>query len=156
MHACRFAGALLWCVCAVALAGCATRGAKQSGGQPMEITEARLPGLRHNVSPGRYVFRDSESWREFWAEVHTTPAPEFDFDTYTLVAVFQGMKPNPGYGVKIEAATEYPDQVIVEVVEYLPHPDLFYPQIIMYPFSAVLIPKTGKPVAFHVTEKVGF
>jgi hypothetical protein len=102
------------------------------------------------------VFTTPESWQNFWAEVHTTPAPEFDFDSYTLVAVFQGMKPNPGYGIKIESATEYRDQVVVNITEYLPHPDLYYPQIIMYPYAAVLIPATPKPIAFKVSEKVGF
>jgi len=147
---------------ATALCACANSanrtGSSHGGseGKPLTATPVALSGIRSiNVPEGNHVIRDAEQWREFWSRYATGSAPEIDFETFTLVAVFLGQKPNPGYSVKIVGATEYRSEVVVDVVEYLPSPGMMYAQVIVYPYDAALIPKTGKPIRFASIEKVG-
>ncbi len=137
--------------------GCLTDGGSSQAsesGKPLELTPADISGVRADSVPaGEYVFNSSGEWSDFWSKYHATPAPELDLRTFTLVAVFLGMKPNPGYSVKIAGATEYRNEVVVDVVEYLPSPELRYIQVVVYPYDAVLIPKTSKKIRFEVSKK---
>ena len=151
--------AFLCSVLAIFVIGCAATGnvseAVASEGE-IEIVPANLTGFSARAVPtGRYIFEDSEEWEEFWSKRSDAPPPEFDFDEFTLVAVFLGQKPNPGYSVRIVRATVQKSETIVEIVEYLPSPGMMSAQVIVYPFDAALIPKTGKAIRFAVSKKSG-
>lgn len=139
--------------------GCLTDSGVSSAsenGEPLEPTPADISGVRADLVPaGEYVFNSSGEWSDFWSRYHTTPEPEFDLGTSTLVAVFLGMKPNPGYSVRIAEVTEYRDEVVIEVVEHLPAPGMRYIQVIVYPYDAVLIPKTDKKIRFETSKQTG-
>ncbi len=139
--------------------GCATDiGTSETNekGKPVKSEPIQVPGLQAARMPaGQDVFNTQKEWGDFWAKYHATPAPEVDFKNFTLVAVFLGQRPNPGYSVKIVGATEYPDKVVMNVVEYLPAPGMMYAQVIVYPYDTVLIPKTWKQVRFEVAKKGG-
>jgi hypothetical protein len=125
-------------------------------GRPLELTRVEIPGLRPGGVPaGEYVFNSSGEWSDFWSRYHETPAPEFDLRKFTLVAVFLGLKPNPGYSVRVAGATEYRNELVLDVVEYLPSPGLRYIQVVVYPYDAVLISKTGGKIRFEVSRKAG-
>lgn len=126
----------------------------QEQGKLLEMTPFVFMGLRPDALPvGWQVFEKQEDWKKFWSQNSFSPAPEIDFDKNTLVAIFLGQKPNPGYSVKIESAREYADKVVVRAEESEPAPDAFYIQLIVYPYDAVLIPKTGKPVELKTVKK---
>jgi len=139
--------------------GCATdasTSAANEAGKPLKIKPVEIPGLRVSKTPaGQSVFNSKEEWGDFWAKYHATPSPEFNFKDFTLVTVLLGQRPNSGYSVKIAGATEYPDKIVVNVVEYLPSPGMMYAQVIVHPYDAVLIPKTGKEIRFEVAKKSG-
>jgi hypothetical protein len=131
----------------------AQKGAQEPG-KLLEMTPIVFNGLRTDALPvGWQVFEKQEDWEKFWSQNSFTPAPEIDFDKNTLVAIFLGQKPNPGYSVKIESAREYAVRVVVQAEESEPAPGAFYIQLIVYPYDAVVIPKTGKPLDLEVVKK---
>lgn len=143
----------------VFIIGCAATGgvseAVASEGE-LKIIPAKLPGLNARAVPaGRYVFENSEEWEKFWEKYGQGPAPEFDFEKCVLSSVFLGQKPNPGYSVEIVRAIAHKYETIVDVVEYEPPPGMMYAQVIVYPFDAALIPRTGKPIRFSISKKTG-
>ena len=144
------AGLLLGCMTAEG-----TPSAK-SGERPLEIARVELSGLSaRSVKAGEYVFGEPGAWEKFWRKHGRGSAPEIDFEEYSLVAVFLGAKPNPGYSVGIVGAKESAGEVVVDVVEYLPAPGMMYAQVIVYPFAAALIPATVSPIRFVTAKKIG-
>jgi hypothetical protein len=124
--------------------------------EKIEIVPVELTGLNARAVPaGEYVFNERETWEAFWSKHGREPAPEIDFEQYTLVAVFLGRRPNPGYSVKIVGAEEKLGETIVKVAEYLPDPGMMYAQVIVYPFDAALIPKMNNTITFNTSKKSG-
>ena len=141
------------------LSACATgNGFSSSNGGENRLTLTPLEITAVNPRPipaGRYVFNDPQEWSRFWAKYHEKPAPNVDLDESTLVAVFLGYKPHVGYSVGIVGATEHEEEVVVDVVEYLPEAGMMYAQMIVYPFAMALLPKTGREIRFEVSEQSG-
>jgi hypothetical protein len=100
------------------------------------------------------AIRTPEEWKALWAEhvqpqIPAPPAPEVDFDRYTLVAVFAGEKPSTGYSVAIQRIQFQPDRVIVHYAETAPPRDAAVGAALTQPYEIRLIPKTGLPVQFR-------
>lgn len=122
-------------------------------GNPLAIEPTNLPRLNARKIPaGNYVFNDAAQWEKFWEEYHAGEAPEIDFDKCTLVGVFLGRKPNPGYSVTIAEAKEYSDKVVIKTIFGAPDPEKVYAQVITYPYDTALIQKAGKQVRFESTR----
>jgi len=141
---------LLWLLIAQ---GCATGGPGNSTqeGEFFELRPMILNGIRpSNVPMGWLVVRTQEEWTDFWAQHSFRPAPEIDFEEYTLVAIFLGQKPNPGHSIKITRAGKEAGKVVVHAVQTEPDPSRLYPQVIVYPYDAVLIPKTDQEIEFRL------
>ncbi len=140
-----------------ALISCATSSARlkqAEEGVSLEMTPIVLSGIRPSEVPvGSHVFNSDSEWNDFWSKHSFRPAPDIDFDKYTLLLVFLGREPNPGYSISITEAREHTDKVVVHVIQTHPAPDMMYAQVIVYPYDAVLIPKTEKPVQFETVEK---
>ncbi len=144
------AGLMLSCMASESLSS------GEGAGETLELSPVKLSGVRASAVPaGNYTFDDARGWAEFWSKRHKTAAPEIDFGKHTLVAVFLGQKPNPGYSVKIAGASERDGETVVEIIEYLPQPGMMYALVIAYPYAAALIPRTGAPIRFEVTKKTG-
>lgn len=131
-----------------AFSSCATgREAGSAEGKSLEMEPFLLGGIRpERVPVGWQVFTNARAWEQFWSQHSSTAAPQIDFRHFTLVAVFLGRKPNPGYAVKIISVREFSDKVVVEALESRPSPELLYAQVIVYPYDAVLIPNVGKEI----------
>jgi hypothetical protein len=124
--------------------------------RPLKIARVEMSGLNaRGVKAGEYVFGEPEDWEEFWRKHGRDDAPEIDFEKYSLVAVFLGAKPNPGYSVGIVGARESAGEAVVDVVEYTPEPGMMYAQVIVYPFDAALIPTTDGSIRFATSKKIG-
>ena len=150
----------MWVIVSAGLVfACASGGSSSSETgvtNPLPLTPVTLPGLNPAaVPPGHYVFTGFREWNDFWSDYHKTAAPDLDLEESALVAVFLGQKPNPGYSAGIVGAVEHRDEVVIEVVEYLPAPGMMYAQMIVYPYAARLIPETGKTIRFEVTKQAG-
>ena len=123
---------------------------------PLTLTPVKIPAVNsRSVPAGQYVFKNSQEWSLFWSKYHVTPLPDIDLEESTLLAVFLGRKPHAGYSVGIAGAAERGDEIVVDVVEYLPAPGMMYAQMIVYPYDMSLIPKTGKEIRFEVSNKSG-
>ena len=126
--------------------GCATARAG-GGGEAVQTETFLLEGLRPpGVPVGCMIVRNEEEWKNFWSQHSQKPAPDIDFEKNDLVMIFLGQKPNTGYSVKITHVREYPDKVVAEALETEPQPGALYAQVIVYPYDAVLIPKTDKNI----------
>jgi hypothetical protein len=153
----RFGCLLFFCALSAAATfpGCsfAREGASSGDGNLREMRPVALVGLRvADIPAGWMVFKDQESWSRFWTQRSSQPTPEIDFEQFTLVAVFLGQRPNPGYAVRITEVREYSDRVAVHAVETGPLPDALYAQVIVYPHNAVLIGATAKEIEFKLTR----
>ncbi len=144
--------------------GCASAEAVSSDSvarHQLDVSNTKLSGiLPSKVPAGTYVFNNRQQWEEFltrhsWLSQIEKPRTRFNFRDFTLVAVFLGQKPNPGYSVRIAGAKEQGGETVVEVVEYLPSPGMMYAQVIVYPYDAALIPKAAGQVRFETTKKIG-
>ena len=112
--------------------------------------------------PGNMVFRDTESWENFWNNHNnaaitaggTKPqAPEVDFETQMIVCVFAGEKPTAGYGISINRVGESKKSLVVEYSEKSPDPGMMVAQVITYPCHIVVIPSSEKSVEFKQVKK---
>ncbi len=122
----------------------------------LDLSRVVLSGLNARAVPaGNYIFDGAKQWDDFWARFQDGPAPEIDFEEFTLAAVFLGRRPNPGHSVKIIGAKERGGETVVEVIEYLPPPGMMYAQVIVYPYDAALIPKIDGAIRFEVSKKTG-
>ena len=147
----RVGGLWVFAATLVILSGgvCGCLSAEEQGERPLKIARMELAGLNaRGVGAGEYVFEEREEWEKFWDKRGSGPVPKIDFEKFSLVAVFLGQKPNPGYSVRIVGATESAGEVVVEVIEYKPEPGMMYAQVIAYPFAAALIPRTENPIRF--------
>jgi uncharacterized membrane protein len=112
-------------------------------------TVARGEGSRI-VEARRMVVRTEAEWRALWA-AHggpTLPAPQVDFATRMVAAVFAGERPTPGYDVEIADIRREGPALALVVESHRPDPGMIAPQIIMTPFHIVSLPRYDGHVIF--------
>ena len=154
----RVGGLWIFAATLVFLSGavCGCMSAEERVEPALKIARVELAGLNaRGVGAGEYFWGERGEWEKFWRKQGRGPAPEIDFEEYSLVAVFLGQRPNPGYSVGIVDAKESAGEVVVEVIEYMPAPCMMYAQVIVYPFDAALIPRTENPIRFATAKKSG-
>lgn len=78
--------------------------------------------------------------------VNSLTETSIDFDNYTVLAVFDTIKPTYGFYITIETIVENTDSVIVSIVK---DGTLTATLEVAQPFHIVKIPKTSKPIVFH-------
>jgi len=107
-----------------------------------------------NIPAQNIVFRDEASWRSFWQKHSADPVPWVDFTKSTIIGVFLGVKPSPGYGVKIISAQKNESQIIVSGFEYTENPTCVYPGVVVYPHHLILLPSSQNEVVFDIKKIV--
>lgn len=97
------------------------------------------------------VARDAAEWQTLW-EAHTrtsipTPeAPEVDFESDMVVAVFLGQRSSAGYGVAVESCVAADGKLDVVARETQPDPELMQATMMTAPFHWVIVPRAeGEP-----------
>jgi uncharacterized membrane protein len=102
------------------------------------------------VRPGRTIVRNSVEWQALWA-AHAgpaVPAPEVDFASEMVAAVFAGERPNPGHEIAIVEARDEDAAVVVVVNEVVPARGSVAAQIIVAPFHIARMARHDGPVRF--------
>jgi hypothetical protein len=102
------------------------------------------------TSPRRVIVRDEPGWRALWAE-HAgldDTAPDVDFRTQMVAAVFAGDRPSAGYAVEIVDARRTADTLTLVTCESRPQPGMMSAQIIVSPFHIVALPRFDGAVSF--------
>ena len=110
--------------------------------------------LRSDLVPSQeLVICDQESLDEFWASYGANSQISLDFDLYVIAGVFLGAKPNPGYSVEITDIVRLKDSVKITYIEYLPDPELGYPDVEVYPYHLVYFESDSCEITFSSIEK---
>jgi uncharacterized membrane protein len=109
------------------------------------------------VEPRRFVVRDPQSFAAVWA-AHAGPAaaaPEVDFDTRMVAAVFAGQRPTSGFAVDIAATRREGDALVVVVNETQPDPSAANAQVIVSPYHVVSLPREDGEIRFNTADPPG-
>ncbi|MBI5881673.1 MAG: protease complex subunit PrcB family protein [Elusimicrobia bacterium] len=121
-----------------------------------------ISGQNCGVSEQKMVaVHDSESLAQLWAKTYqgapqALEIPAVDFTKETVVAVFLGEKPTPGYSVDLSLQQDpmNPSRLYVLYKELAPKTNAFRPQVVSRPFVIRKIPKAYKQVIFEVNQTV--
>lgn len=104
----------------------------------------------------RLIVRDAAQWRALWA-AHAGPAtaaPDVDFTSRMVAAVFAGERPTPGFEIEIAGVARDGEALAVSVAERSPSPGMIAAQILVTPFHIVTLPRYDGEVRF-VDAKAG-
>jgi len=108
------------------------------------------------VESQRVIVRDAGQWRALWA-AHAGPAtaaPDVDFTSRMVAAVFAGERPTPGFEIEIAGVARDGEALAVSVAERSPSPGMIAAQILVTPFHIVTLPRYDGEVRF-VDAKAG-
>jgi uncharacterized membrane protein len=102
------------------------------------------------VESQRVIVRDTGQWRALWA-AHAGPAsaaPEVDFTSRMVAAVFAGERPTPGFEIEIAGTGRDGTALTLAVTERPPAPGMIAAQILVSPFHMVTVPRYDGEVRF--------
>jgi hypothetical protein len=142
---------------------CATVGPLAAGDtfwlEITSITSLRYP--RFYTETFRVV-RSQQEWKALWQPAVSNPSsnlgpegasPDVDFSKYTVLIAALGSRGSGGYTVTIRNARDDGTVIQVSVLEVRPRgPACAVTTEISYPATAVLIPRTNKPVRFEMAS----
>jgi hypothetical protein len=76
-----------------------------------------------------------------WTTYYSTPPKGSDFDTCIYIVASLGVRPNPGYRIRILQIKQEKEviRIIIELME--PDSDKPYPQVIVRPIAVAEVPK---------------
>ncbi|MFA6316072.1 MAG: protease complex subunit PrcB family protein [Elusimicrobiota bacterium] len=121
-----------------------------------------ISGQNCGVSkPQMVAAHDTQTLAQLWAKTYGgTPKaldlPSVDFTKETVVAVFLGEKPTPGFNVDLELQQDpmNPNRLYVLYKEKAPKSGAFMPQVVSRPFVILKVPKAYSEVVFEANQLV--
>lgn len=75
-----------------------------------------------------------------WSKYYSSPPGGSDFAAYIYVVASLGMKPSPGYTIKIAQIQQQKERITIRAELGEPDPKKFYAQVIVYPLAVAQIP----------------
>lgn len=123
-------------------------------------TVLKLPFSFKSEEPWSQIIRTQKEWEMSLelleeSEVFSViPAllPQIDFETFQLVAGGIGFRPSGGYRVSVSEVIELDDVIHIEVFVVSPGKNCIVTTQVTYPFTAILIRKTNKPIQFSSSQ----
>lgn len=112
------------------------------------------PGYSSGMHTREQVVVTSQAqWQDVWDRVHQgilpkPAAPDIDFNTSTVVALFQGLHGTGGFEIEVKQVTESDNDVTVSFVDIVPGQDCFVTQALTSPFHIIRIDRQSKPIGF--------
>lgn len=100
------------------------------------------------------VIENSEEWGRVWSFSMPVyhPAPEIDFSTHMVIAVFMGWRSSSGYGISIERITNMGNEIIVNVKETYPGRGVGTLTVVTHPHHIIKVERVEKPIVFEVQQ----
>jgi hypothetical protein len=106
------------------------------------------PVVFRDVSdPGEWAIGDKLAYLvvtdKNWSTYYSSPPKGSDFATCIYVIASLGVRPNPGYRIRILRIQQERDviRIIVELME--PDPKKVYPQVLVHPIAVAEVPKAN-------------
>ena len=100
--------------------------------------------------PRQVVARTPTDWESLWrAHGSNKPAPKVDFSTESVVAIFLGSRPTPGYSAHFIRAGLKEKVLTLEWVERRPEDDAIRAQVMTSPALFAVIPKFDGEIKFQ-------
>ena len=105
------------------------------------------------------AIRSQQEWGDLWRLAEPNPSlqadqgippPDVDFTKSMMLVAALGTRPSGGYRVLIEGAFDFGTAIEVYVVEVRPGPDCAVITVITHPIVIALIPRSDRPVRFHI------
>lgn len=99
---------------------------------------------------GTAVATTQDAWRKLWrSHASDKPLPKVDLATRSVVAIFLGSRPTPGYDVEIVGTKEEAGTLIVEWTESRPKERVMLAQVLTSPVLIASIPKPAGTIGFR-------
>lgn len=131
---------------------------------PLETVPALSgpPGIEPDFRQETFsAVRSREEWERIWrlwhpnaslrAGGHVPDAPAIDFEKSMLLVAALGWRPTGGFTVIIQDALDDGSVIQVSVLEVRAKgPGCIVAQTVTYPVAAALIPRSNRPVRFHI------
>ncbi|MBI2830573.1 MAG: protease complex subunit PrcB family protein [Chloroflexi bacterium] len=89
------------------------------------------PSLWITGEKERYLVVTDKNWHSYYP----TTLPGADFRQNIYIVVYQGIKPDSGYQVRIKEITQSEDTVAVQVELKVPQAKLAYAQVMVHPIA---------------------
>jgi hypothetical protein len=104
-----------------------------------------------------YVVNNVDEWTDMWNQHERSffpqsSLPDVDFSKSTIIAVFQGVCPNTGYGIEIKEVIDTGLSVVVKVEKTYPGKGCITGQMVTYPYHIVVMDKIEKHILFDTTS----
>lgn len=96
-------------------------------------------------NPEQWVFSDEPAYlvvtEKNWSQYYKSPPKGSDFATCIYIVASMGVKPNPGYKIRILQIQQQKDRVTIKVELGEPDPKRVYPQVIVRPCAVAEVAK---------------
>jgi len=130
---------------------------------PSYSEESKSISFRAVPDPVQWSLGDKPAYlvvtEKNWSTYFSSPPKGSDFARYIYVVASLGMKPNPGYSIKITQLQQEKEKITVKVKLGEPDPQKFYAQVIVYPIAVVEVPKANlqpyTPFTFFFIDQKG-
>lgn len=100
-------------------------------------------------SPRQATVRSPAEWSALWrTHAPNRPAPDVDFSTMMVAAVFLGSRPTGGFSVEIVRTRVDGQSLVIEYVEKRPAPDAITAQVLSAPYHIVAVAAHAGTVSF--------
>jgi hypothetical protein len=114
-----------------------------------------------HIENKNYVITNKEDWEQLWEKVVSNSyprpsAPDVDFSTHSIIAVFQGIKSSSGYAISVTKAVRSGRKLKIYVKDVSPADECKVLLVLTEPFEIILIDKLDDEdrVVFKVKRKI--
>ena len=126
----------------------------------------QLPSQPQNTQPWAEIITTQEQWQAFYtrnfngnpnAPLLTITAPSIDFSSYRVVVGGLGIKSNSNYSLTVNHIIEASNEIFMEVLDLgsgLSGQGCGGNALASFPYVAVLIRKTDKPITVKVLRAI--
>ncbi|HJQ60348.1 MAG TPA: protease complex subunit PrcB family protein [Vineibacter sp.] len=99
------------------------------------------------VVPKTQIANTQAEWQDLWSSLRRDPAPSFDPERQTGVAILLGQRPTPGYRIGVIGTEQRGDRLVIVVEETHPTAKAAPPPVVTSPFTIMLIERSAANVS---------
>jgi hypothetical protein len=130
----------------------ALQAAASAAPSPVQLVSREMMSMVDE--PRQAVARTAPEWAALWRQHAGAKAmPPVDLSTRTVVAVFLGTRPSPGFSADITGIRQVGGGVVVEWQERRPQRGDISAQVLTSPAVIVTIPKVAGEIIFEKVER---